>query len=125
MRQSDPPKKRLQTWFDSAETPADAWKLWTFKQIETDSGVSTTSILKYLPDMVGARHPEITGYSAFRQAREAAGKHARKKGRPIGAEDITRIQTLRLTKTIHETVELTGFSATTVQRYSSQKKKRK
>ena len=121
MTEAQTPKERLQAWFDDSNTPADAWKAWTLEEIEKVSGVSRTSILNYLPAMVKAHHPEITGYSVFRQVRREAGEKARKKGQPIGDEDITRIQTLRLTKTIHETAEITGFSPTTVQRYSGKK----
>lgn len=125
MTNTQNPKEKLQAWFENPNTPADAWETWTLKDLEIGSGVSTTSILKYLPELVKTRHPEITGYAAFKQARRKAGKKNRKKGEPISDEDIVRIQTLRLTKTIHETVELTGYSATTVQRYSGKSKKRK
>lgn len=115
------PKEKLQAWFDNPNTPADAWETWTLKQIEIASGVSTTSILKYLHELVNTRHPEIVGFSDFKQARRKAGEKLRKKGEPISDDDIVRIQTLRLTHTIHETVEITGLSATTVQRYSGKK----
>ena len=121
MTDTQSPKEKLQAWFENPNTPADAWETLTLKQIEIDSGVSTTSILKYLHELVSTRHPEITGYAAFKEARRKAGEKSRKKGEPISDEDIVQIQTLRLTKTIHETVELTGFSATTVQRYSGKK----
>jgi len=121
MTNTQKPKEKLQVWFDDPNTPKNAWETWTLKQIEIDAGVSTTSILKYLPKLVNTRHPEITGYTAFTQARKKAGEKSRKKGEPISDEDIVRIQTLRLTKTIHETCELTGYSVTTVQRYSGKK----
>lgn len=121
MANTQSPKEKLQAWFDNPNTAADAWKNWTLKDIEIDSGVSTTSILRYLPELVSTRHPEIKGYTDFKQSRRKAGEKSRKKGEPISDEDIVRIQTLRLTKTIHETVELTGYSPTTVQRYSGKK----
>ena len=125
MTNTQSPKEKLQAWFDNPNTPADAWETWTFKQIEKDSGVSTTSILKYLHELVNTRHPEIIGYAAFKEARRKAGEKSRKKGEPISDEDIVRIQTLRVTHTIHETCEITGFSPTTVQRYSGKKSKRR
>lgn len=119
------PKEKLQVWFDDPNTPQDAWKVWTFKEIETESGVSVTSILKYLPEIIGMREKNITGYAAFRQERQIAAIQSRKKGEPISDEDIERIQNLRKTKTIHEVVEITGFSATTVQRYSAKKPRKR
>jgi len=121
MSEVQSPKERLQAWFDDPNTPQDAWKAWTLKQIETAAGVSKTSVLSYLPAIVKARHPEISGYSKFREVRQAAGQAARKTGERLSDADIQRIQTIRLTKTIHETVELTGFSPSTVQRYSGKK----
>lgn len=125
MNKSQSPQERLQAWFDNPDTPQDAWRTWTFKQIETDAGASVSSILKHLPDIVEARYPEIKGYSLFRQARQEAGESDRKKGIPISEKDVVRIKTLRLTKTIHETCEITGFSPTTVQRYSSSKPRKR
>ena len=121
MNESNTPRDRLQAWFDNPETPTDAWKTLTFKEIETQAGVSTYSIQRYLPSIVGVRHPEITGYAAFRQARRDTAIQSRKKGESIGDESIAKIQELRATKTIHETAEITGFSISTIQRYSTKK----
>ncbi|MDE0554985.1 MAG: hypothetical protein OXI24_12250 [Candidatus Poribacteria bacterium] len=115
------PKDRLQAWFDNPDTPPEAWKEWTFEAIAKAANVSTSTVLNYLAKMVKIRHPEVESYAIFRQVRKTTAQALYKKGERLPDADIKKIQELRKTHTIHEVVEITGFCAATIQRYSNKK----
>ena len=116
------PKEKIQVWFDNPDTPADAWKEWTIDQLTTACDVSSSSILRHLPDIVKVRHPEIENYIVFSAVRKEIAQKLHKKGERPADKDIKKIKEFRKTHTIHETAALTGFSAATVQRYSKKKR---
>lgn len=111
------PKEKIAAWFHHEKTPADAWKTWTIDALKIATQTSSTAVLKYLPEIVKTRHPEIENYLVFRKVRNEASKSLYKKGERLPDEDIEKIQELRKTHTIHEVVALTGFSPGTVQKY--------
>lgn len=112
------PEEKVKTWFEHSDTPEHAWKEWTLEQIATDAGCSVSSVLKYLPDLVKTRHPEVTDYIQFRKIRKDAARKQYKKGELLPDEDVARIRELRRVHTIHEVSAMTGFSPSTVHRYS-------
>lgn len=114
-------KERLQAWFDNPDTPADAWEAYTLSKICDEASVSSTTVQNYLHLMVKERHPEVSSYAEYLDRREAYGRETRKAGERLSDKDIEAIQTHRLTKTIHETAAILGFSPGTIQKYSSPK----
>lgn len=121
MEQSLTPEERLQAWFDNPQTPVDAWKEWSIDDIASDAGVSSTSVEKYLANIVKVKYPEIENYLVFKETRQEAGRLLYKKGERLPDKDIARIQELRKRHTIYETAALTGFSPGVVQKYSSKR----
>lgn len=117
------PREKIQAWFDNPDTPQEAWKEWTIDQLTAACDVSSSSILRHLPDIVKVRHPEIEDFLVFRKVRKEVAQNQHKKGEQIPDEDIKKIKELRKKHTIHETAALTGFSPATVQRYSKKNTK--
>lgn len=113
------PKEKIKAWFFNPKTPAEAWKEWTLEEIAEETKSSVSSVLKYLPDMVRERIPEIENYVVFRQERKTFARQNYKKGQALPDEDAARIRELRREHTIHEVSAITGFSPSTVHRYSS------
>lgn len=119
------PEQKIQAWFDNPNTPENAWKEWTIEKLCEVCNVSSSSILKYLADIVKAKYPEIENFLKFRQVRQEVAQNLYKKGERLPDSDIQKIQELRKEHTIHETAALTGFSPATVHRYSKPKTQQK
>ena len=113
------PRQKIQAWFDDPNTPEEAWKEWTIDELCRACDVSSSSILRYLADIVKAKCPEIENYFVLSKVRKEAAQNLHERGEKLSKKDIKNIRKLRETHTIHETVALTGFSPATVQRYSN------
>lgn len=112
------PQEKIEAWFENTDTSDQAWKEWTLEQIAKDAGCSVSSVLKYLPELVKHRHPEVEDYLQFRKIRKDAARNQYKKGERLPDADVARIRELRRVHTIHEVTAITGFSPSTVHRYS-------
>ena len=118
------PYEKLHDWYHAPHRTGYEWEALSLQQIADDAGVSTTAVKQHLYKIVREQLFHINSYKKFRERRKEHARQHRKPGHTLADKDIAEIQRLRKDHTIFETADITGFSPSTVQKYSAKKYKR-
>lgn len=113
-------REKLQQWFDDKDTPSDAWKTWTLRDIAEDAEVSIYTVTTNLPKMVIGKVPNVDNAAIFNRAREAWRKkyHVGRRNVPLSKEEIEDIRKRRKNGDTLAVIAIdTGHSFSSVQRY--------
>lgn len=111
-------KQRVIDWFNDPQRGTDDWKVYSYRELAVQIGVSYIQVRRYLPKLVMQKHD--ISREQFDNVRYANKAVRKRRGVRLLENTIQSMRQYRKTHTVDQIAEMFGVSPSTVSRHTKE-----